>query len=410
MFTVIVKIHPDFSCHFTRLIMYSGILLVFTCYVVAVTAQAPPFKETCVHGSYPPSKSRDVPEYTINLDDPPSQRWNKVASDKRNEMRNILEAFKSFISEFGEFASAVIYYIDLLGPGIIDIIPQPYQDELKGISNVTGIELGEVILYNIFYEIFTVCTSVIAENTAGELYHARNLDFGLFMGWDVKNRTWSITEKLRPAIVNIKWMKNGKLLYKSVNYVGYVGILTGISPGRFTLSMNERFNIDGGYLGLIELLFTGKGTWMSFLTRDTMEQAESFNEALNMLTSKQLIAPAYFILGGNKTKQGCVITRSREVNGTDIWYMSDKSAGGWYVLETNYDHWKAPLFLDDRRTPANICMKNMKQKGVGIPGIFDVLSSKPVLNKLTTYTAIMQVNSGHLETWLQYCEDPCAPW
>ena len=58
--------------------------------------------------------------------------------------------------------------------------------------------------------------------------------------------------------------------------------------------------------------------------------------------------------------KACVITRNREVNGTDVWWM--KSAGGWYILETNYDHWEAPLFLDDRRTPANNCMKKLSQK------------------------------------------------
>ncbi len=29
----------------------------------------------------------------------------------------------------------------------------------------------------------------------------------------------------------------------------------------------------------------------------------------------------------------------------------EQTKGGWYVLETNYDHWKAPLIVDDRRTP-----------------------------------------------------------
>lgn len=32
--------------------------------------------------------SRKVPEYTINLDDPPIQRWNKLAYDKRHEVMN----------------------------------------------------------------------------------------------------------------------------------------------------------------------------------------------------------------------------------------------------------------------------------------------------------------------------------
>ena len=41
---------------------------------------------------------------------------------------------------------------------------------------------GEIVLYNIFYEIFTVCTSIVARNENGKMFHARNLDFGLFMG------------------------------------------------------------------------------------------------------------------------------------------------------------------------------------------------------------------------------------
>ncbi|XP_071088185.1 acid ceramidase-like [Haliotis cracherodii] len=86
------------------------------------------------------------------------------------------------------------------------------------------------------------------------------------------------------------------------------------------------------------------------------------------------------------------------------------SAGGWYVLETNYDHWVKPLFLDDRRGPANQCMRETTQQGVSLPALFNVLSTKPVLNKGTVYTALMHVESGHLETWIRECEDPCPPF
>lgn len=53
-----------------------------------------------------------------------------------------------------------------------------------------------------------------------------------------------------------------------------------------------------------------------------------------------------------------MITRDRN-KAVDVWNMAD--AGKWYILETNYDHWKSPLFIDDRRTPANRCMQNMTQ-------------------------------------------------
>ena len=41
-------------------------------------------------------------------------------------------------------------------------LPQPFSDKIIGILNATGINLGEIVLYNIFYEIFTLCTSLLA--------------------------------------------------------------------------------------------------------------------------------------------------------------------------------------------------------------------------------------------------------
>lgn len=45
-----------------------------------------------------------------------------------------------------------------------------------------------------------------------------------------------------------------------------------------------------------------------------------------------------------------------------LYYRIDLKLSRWYVLETNYDHWKEPLFLDDRRTPAIKCMDKTTQK------------------------------------------------
>jgi acid ceramidase len=292
---------------------------------------------------------------------------------------------------------------------IVETFPMPFKDELKGLSKATGLNLGEVALYNIFYEVFTVCTSIVAQSPNGTLYHARNLDFGLFMGWDPQNHTWQVTEALRPAIVNLDWQKNGKTLFKSVNYAGYIGILTAVKKDAFTLTMNERFNADGGYIGILKWLLGDRtGNWMSFLTRHTMEDATSYKEAKDLLSSSPMLAPAYFIVGGKKAGEASIITRSR-ASAVDVWDIGTRNSS-WYILETNYDNWKEPFFLDDRRTPAHKCMKEMGQQKVGFATLYDVLSSKPVLNKLTTYTALLQVNSGEMETYLQYCPDPCMPW
>ena len=44
-----------------------------------------------------------------------------------------------------------------------------------------------------------------------------------------------------------------------------------------------------------------KSQWMSLLTRHTLEYANSYSEAKEKLSNTPMLAPAYYILGGNKT-------------------------------------------------------------------------------------------------------------
>ncbi|XP_072920658.1 acid ceramidase isoform X2 [Hemitrygon akajei] len=381
-------------------------------FIVFVSAQfVPPYTEDCRKGMYPPAGSTfkgHVPWYKINLDSTPRKRWNQLINDKKVELTNLIQVIKDMAIDF--FPSGKL--IELVDKGLaplVDTLPSPFDEELKGIADVSGVPLGEIMLFNIFYEVFTVCTSLVAEDKAGKLYHARNLDFGLFLGWDIKNNSWMIPEYLKPLTVNLDFQRNNRTVFKSTNFVGYVGMLTGMKPGTFTLTMNERFSIDGGYIGIIEwILGKRSGVWMSFLTRSVLENATSYTQAKDQLANTEMLAPAYFILGGNQSGEGCVITRSRKAS-LDIWEL-DLKRGRWYVLETNYDHWKEPLFLDDRRTPAMKCMNQTAQAKISLETIYDVLSTKPVLNKLTTYTTLMDVSAGTLESYQRNCPDPCMPW
>uniref|UniRef100_A0A8C2AB55 Acid ceramidase n=1 Tax=Cyprinus carpio TaxID=7962 RepID=A0A8C2AB55_CYPCA len=329
---------------------------------------------------YPPNGPTfkgDVSWYTVNLDLPPSKRWTDIITDKKNEMLSMIQAIRDLADAF--VPSGKLIDLSLM----VDTLPYPFNEEIRGIASVSGVPLGEVVLFNIFYEVFTVCTSLVAEDVNGNLIHARNLDFGLFMGWDLKNRSWIITEKLKPLVVNIDFRRNNQTVFKSTNFAGYVGMLTGIHPHSFTLTMNERFSLDGGYIG-------------------------NYESAKALLSDTKLLAPAYFILGGNQPGQACIITRSRthSINPLQL----DVKNGRWYVLETNYDHWKEPLFLDDRRTPAMKCMNQTTQADISIKTVYDVLSTKPVLNKLTTYTTLMEVSKGTLESYIRDCPNPCMPW
>ena len=95
-------------------------------------------------------------------------------------MRALLESLKEWTGWI--FHGAVVRLVDLYMPLLGNTLPAPYHEEMVGISKATNITFGEVVLYNVFYEIFTVCTSIIAQGSDGRMYHGRNLDFGLFLG------------------------------------------------------------------------------------------------------------------------------------------------------------------------------------------------------------------------------------
>ena len=145
-------------------------------------------------------------------------------------MTELIAYIKEFILKFSPKLQKVLDLVDGNLGYIAGTLPAPYGDEIISIANTTGINLGEVVLYNIFYEIFTLCTSIVAADEQGNVVHGRNLDFGLFLGWDIKNDTWKLSELLRPLIVNINYTKAGVLQYKTVSFVGFVGVITGVRP------------------------------------------------------------------------------------------------------------------------------------------------------------------------------------
>ncbi|XP_072262264.1 acid ceramidase [Pyxicephalus adspersus] len=392
--------------------MLSSVLLCCVLLVLGgpVLAQdVPPYTEDCRSETYPPSGPTfkgNVQLYTINLDQPPYERWQKLISEKKAPLMVLIQHIKNIAkSIFPE----LIDIVDRKLPFLIGTLPFPFGEEIKGVADAAGLPLGEIMLFNIFYEVFSVCTSVVAQDSSGKLLHARNLDFGLFLGWDVKNSSWMVTELLKPLVANLNFQQNNKTVFMSTSFAGYIGMLTGMKPSVLTLTMNERFSLDGGYIGILEwILGRRQGMWMGFLTRSVLENATSYDEAKTLLSKTEMLAPAYFILGGNTSGEACVITRSR-TSSLNFWEM-DTQKGEWFVLETNYDHWKPPLFIDNRRDSANKCMNKKGQKNISFATIYDVLSTKPVLNKLTTYTTLMSISENKFESYLRDCPHPCMPW
>ncbi|XP_029454351.1 N-acylethanolamine-hydrolyzing acid amidase isoform X2 [Rhinatrema bivittatum] len=251
-------------------------------------------------------------------------------------------------------------------------IRKDYAEEIRGVAEALGISVGEVFLLNLSYEITAFCTSIIAQNRNGIIYHGRNLDY-------------EFKDTLANLTIDVQFLKNGQVAYMGTTFVGYVGLWTGQSSHNFTVSGDQRDK--GSWWENAVAAFLKRSSLVSWLIRDTLSEAEDFASAILKLAKTPIIADVYYIVGGVLPKEGVVITRNR--NGpADIWPL-DPIYGEWFRVETNYDHWTTPPPSDDRRTAAIKALNATGQENINLDTLYKVLSVKPVLNNCTIYTTIM---------------------
>jgi len=283
----------------------------------------------------------------------------------------------------------ILPLVNKVGEDVDNYIKAPFADEMRGISAAAGIGLGEILVMNFIYDLTAFCTSTVAQDSEGRIFHARNLDY-------------SFPDYLRNITIEVEFMSQGKLSYKGTTYAGYVGLLTGMRPNAFTVTIDER---DQGtwWENALEILNKYK-LGLSFLIRDVLSTpGATFTQALQRYSDTPLIAPVYIILGGMAAGEGAIITRN-QTHAVDVWMLwKGDLPNNFWRLETNYDHWKPVPPTDDRRTPGNNAMQAMGNTHITKEALYGVMSTPKVYNTATTYTTIMSAQDpGMYQTWVRH--------
>nr|H0VCJ6.3 RecName: Full=N-acylethanolamine-hydrolyzing acid amidase; AltName: Full=Acylsphingosine deacylase NAAA; Contains: RecName: Full=N-acylethanolamine-hydrolyzing acid amidase subunit alpha; Contains: RecName: Full=N-acylethanolamine-hydrolyzing acid amidase subunit beta; Flags: Precursor [Cavia porcellus] len=307
------------------------------------------------------------PRVNVSLDAAPAARWLPVL---RLFDPGLLRAAVARI-----VGDRVPKWRDVIGKLVAEMesfLPQPYTKEIRGISDFLNLSLADGFIVNLAYEASAFCTSVVAQDSRGHIYHGRNLDY-------------PFGDLLRKMTVDVQFLKNGQIAFTGTTFIGYVGLWTGQSPYKFTVSGDER---DKGWWweNMIAALFQGHSP-VSWLIRTTLSESEDFEASVYKLAKTPLIADVYYIVGGTAPGEGVVVTRNRG-GPADIWPL-DPLNGAWFRVETNYDHWKPVPKSDDRRTPAIKALNATGQANLSLEALFQVLSVVPVCNKITVYTTVM---------------------
>jgi hypothetical protein len=336
-----------------------------------------------------------IPQYVINLDLPPAQRWAQICSNSSYAAiaQYLVNTVDSLLPDGGKILTEI-------GRALNDYyFPTDYAGEVRGCAAAFGVDYGWIALFQIGYEVSDACTSIVAQTKDGKIYHARNMDFWEGMGF---------TDSLKDIAIQVAWQKGGKTLHYSTTFAGYVGFLSGFKNGAFSVTIDTRFYPEGLYELFYEVIAAieeKNASLVGFLSRKTFENEIDFESALDNLSNDELIADVYYIIAGVSANQGAVISRNRQ-NATDVWRLNSPTR--WFEVETNYDHWQNPPWFDDRVVPADNAMTAMGQSQLTLDGMFKVLSVKPVLNLQTTYTILSCPADGTFKSFTRYCPYPCV--
>jgi len=322
------------------------------------------------------TSSKVVPKsWVVDLDKDPSSRW--PIKDMLPYYNDSIKSAMGLIDLFiPKEAQPIVYALAL------DVLPHLgiYAQELTALSNIANVPLEKIVLLNIMYEAVAGCTSIVAQKDDGTIIHGRNLDFPM-------------TEALRNLTIDVVFKKSGNILYHGITFAGYVGLLTGMRPGAFSITVNER-DLGAIWENLIEAIMV-PGTYSTcFLIRDTLEQKTNFEDAVNILANAPLAAPVYLTIAGVNKGEGAIITRDR-LGAADVWRI-DPNNGRWFEVQTNDDHWKDPI--DNRRDIANAGMKKVGQDNISFDTLYSVLKITPVYNEETAYTTLMCPKTGEMST------------
>jgi len=333
-----------------------------------------------------------APSYKVDLDQPPIKRWQHIAKnyDGQRISKWINDTINELIPDSKELVAVLM---ELVASDVDELFTKEQADEMRGLSEALHVKLYEVVLINIVYDLTAfnssrtrMCTSIVAEDKQGNILHGRNLDY-------------SGPAMMREMTIQVDFIKNGTTLFRSTSFVGYIGLITGVKFGKFSITGNER-NTGNLVSHLVSALSGGNLDFWHL--RKVLEKAESYEEAFEMLKSTKITAPVYYIVGGSKPGQGAVVVRDpEEVAG--VVQMRGEKAHPWYVLETNYDPWTKPPKDDDRRDAGLVAMDKVTQAKINQETLYNVLSVVPVMNNETVYTTIMSpTNSSIYFTMIRY--------
>ena len=221
-------------------------------------------------------------EHIVNLDEAPSRRWHFLSG----YTEEINDLFACYLNDFsGEEAifEGLSFYKE-------HIVSDEYLEEIDYIASISRYSADQVLIANLYYDVLKFyfgCTAFAFASDKGVL-HARNLD------WHTDNNL------LGKHSMIFNFQKEGKTLFKTVGWPGFIGALSGTKRQKFSVTLNAVLSADKPELA----------TPISFFLRDVLTSANSYEEAQRQLETTTIASDCLLLLSGTNQDELAVIERT----------------------------------------------------------------------------------------------------
>ena len=204
------------------------------------------------------------------------------------------------------------------------------------------------------------------------------------MDWDM--------DILKKVTVNLVFKKDNQVLFGATSWVGYVGIMTGMISGQYTVALNYRRSNGSLFDNFMRTLAQ---KWpIGYLIRYVLENGYSLGQALDMFKHTLLIAPCYITLSDSQNKCYNIIRdHDKLINYivSNDWICQTNNDPGCHDINKNI------LWSIERRDKVNDIILKESQNWNSYEDIMKSFLVNPILNEETVYCVLMGVKAGGYE-------------
>jgi len=325
--------------------------------------------------------------FIFDLDKSPTERWIQIAEAYRDHWNYLYQYMTTYINTFSTEESILRHklkhrYKEIAKATNKVFSGKVYNQEIKSIAQRMNVDTIWIYAWQLLYETESACTSIVAHDNFGVPQHIRSLDWSMDLG---------------PMTIELDVRKNGKTLFIAPTIAYYVGMLTGMKPGAFSVSLNQR-DTEGGSLKKNFKMFQSRGWPVGFLIRAVLENIDNYDEAVERLANEPIVAPCYLVVSGVKQNEGVILTRNHTTD------ERRKTLNTGTLIQTNVDHWEQFRGKDKNLKSfqrLEVCQEYFSKSTpdqVNSKFLWDLLSTEPIANQASIFGAYLCAKTGICDT------------